>query len=149
PPRRCAGSSPTSSSSAPPASSAARPRPVRASSPSSWPSPSPPPRPPPGASPSPRPGPCCSAPRAAPRDRALPTSPVEVIVEPGVRLPDGLERLAATVAQVAPRLLILDPLIRLHRADENSAAEMAVLLGGLRGLGRATECPILRVHHPR
>jgi hypothetical protein len=86
---------------------------------------------------------------AAARDRALPTLPVEVIVEPGVRLPDGLERLAATVAQVAPRLLILDPLIRLHRADENSAAEMAVVLDGLRTLARATECAILLVHHTR
>jgi hypothetical protein len=64
-------------------------------------------------------------------------------------LPDGLDRLAATVAQVAPRLLVLDPLIRLHRADENSAAEMAVILDGLRTLARATECAILLVHHTR
>ena len=70
-------------------------------------------------------------------------------IEPGVRLPDGLERLAATVAQVAPRLLILDPLIRLHRADENSATDMAVVLDGLRGLARASECAILLVHHTR
>lgn len=86
---------------------------------------------------------------AAAREHALPTLPVEVIVEPGVRLPDGLARLAATVAQVAPRLLILDPLIRLHRADENSAADMAVVLDGLRTLARATECAILLVHHTR
>jgi RecA-family ATPase len=46
---------------------------------------------------------------AAARGHALSALPVEVIVEPGVRLPDGLARLAATVAQVAPRLLILDP----------------------------------------
>jgi hypothetical protein len=86
---------------------------------------------------------------AAARDQTLPALPVEVIVEPGVRLPDGLERLAATVAQVAPRLLILDPLIRLHRADENSAADMAVVLDGLRLLARASECAILLVHHTR
>jgi len=86
---------------------------------------------------------------AAARDHALTTLPLEVIVEPGVRLPDGLERLAATVAQVAPRLLILDPLIRLHRADENSAAEMAGVLDGLRTLARRTECAILLVHHTR
>jgi hypothetical protein len=86
---------------------------------------------------------------AAPRAHALAALPVEVIVESGVRLPDGLDRLAATVAQVAPRLLILDPLIRLHRADENSAAEMAVILDGLRTLARATECAILLVHHTR
>jgi hypothetical protein len=86
---------------------------------------------------------------AAGRAHALATLPVVVIVEPGVRLPDGLERLAATVAHIAPRLLILDPLIRLHRADENSAADMAVILDGLRGLARATECAILLVHHTR
>jgi hypothetical protein len=86
---------------------------------------------------------------AAPRARPLAALPVAVIVEPGVRLPDGLDRLAATVAQVAPRLLILDPLIRLHRADENSAAEMAVILDGLRTLARATACAILLVHHTR
>ncbi|MGI0064225.1 MAG: AAA family ATPase [Nitrosopumilaceae archaeon] len=86
---------------------------------------------------------------AAGRDHTLATLPVEVIVEPGVRLPDGLDRLAATVARAAPRLLILDPLIRLHRADENSAAEMAVILDGLRTLARATACAILLVHHTR
>lgn len=86
---------------------------------------------------------------AAARDQALTTLPVEVIVEPGVRLPDGLDRLGATVAQRQPRLLILDPLIRLHRADENSAAEMAVVLDGLRTLARATDCAVLLVHHTR
>jgi hypothetical protein len=86
---------------------------------------------------------------AAARAHALATLPVVVIVEPGVRLPDGLDRLAATLAHVAPRLLILDPLIRLHRADENSAAEMAVVLDGLRALARDTNCAILLVHHTR
>ena len=86
---------------------------------------------------------------AAAHDTTLATLPVDVIVEPGVRLPDGLERLAATVAAVTPRLLILDPLIRLHRADENSAADMAVILDGLRTLARASECAILLVHHTR
>jgi hypothetical protein len=86
---------------------------------------------------------------AAARAQALATLPVEVIVDAGVRLPDGLARLAATVAAVGPRLLLLDPLIRLHRADENSAADMAGVLDGLRGLARATDCAILLVHHTR
>jgi len=86
---------------------------------------------------------------AAGRGSPLAALPVAVIVEPGVRLPDGLDRLTATVAALAPRLLVLDPLIRLHRADENSAAEMAVVLDGLRGLARATGCAILLVHHTR
>src|SRR3989442_11094128 len=57
--------------------------------------------------------------------------------------------LAATGARFTPRLLILDPHTRLHRADENSAAEMAVILDGLRTLARATACAILLVHHTR
>ena len=85
----------------------------------------------------------------AARERTLATLAVEVIVDAGVRLPEGLDRLAATLAQLAPRLLILDPLIRLHRADENSAPEMAVILDGLRALARATTCAILLVHHTR
>jgi hypothetical protein len=86
---------------------------------------------------------------AAARAQALATLPLAVIVEPGVRLPEGLARLTATVAQRAPQLLILDPLIRLHRADENSAAEMATVLDGLRTLARATDCAVLLVHHTR
>src|SRR5207249_2580582 len=86
---------------------------------------------------------------AAAHNATLATLPIDVIVEPGVRLPDGLERLAATVADLTPRLLILDPLIRLHRADENSAADMAVILDGLRTLARASDCAILLVHHTR
>ncbi|MBI1960593.1 MAG: AAA family ATPase [Candidatus Rokubacteria bacterium] len=42
-------------------------------------------------------------------------------------------------------MLILDPLIRLHRADENSAPEMAGILDGLRALARATDCAVLLV----
>lgn len=86
---------------------------------------------------------------AAARERPLATLPLEVIVEAGVRLPEGLDRLAATLAAQQPRLLILDPLIRLHRADENSSTEMAVILDGLRALARATACAILLVHHTR
>jgi len=86
---------------------------------------------------------------AAARAHAFATLPVDVIVEPGVRLPEGLARLGATVAHRQPRLLILDPLIRLHRADENSAPEMAGILDGLRALARATDCAVLLVHHTR
>lgn len=86
---------------------------------------------------------------AAARDRALATLPLDLIVEPVVRLPDGLDRLAATVAQRRPVLLIVDPLIRVHRADENSAPEMAAILDGLRTLARDSGCAVLLVHHTR
>jgi len=83
------------------------------------------------------------------RSRPLRDLPIEVIVEPAVRLPDSLGRLAATLARSRPGLLLLDPLIRLHRADENSASEMAVVLDGLRDLARAQSTAILVVHHAR
>jgi hypothetical protein len=66
-----------------------------------------------------------------------------------VRLPEALPRLAATLARSRPGLLLLDPLIRLHRADENSAQEMAVILDGLRDLARSAKTAILLVHHAR
>ena len=75
--------------------------------------------------------------------------PIHVIVEPAVRLPDGIERLRATLDKTQPRLLLLDPLIRLHRADENSAAEMSVILDGIRALARTSHTAILLVHHTR
>jgi hypothetical protein len=83
------------------------------------------------------------------RNRLLKDLPLEVIVEPAVQLPDGLQRLAATLAAFSPRLLLLDPLIRLHRADENSASEMSVILDGLRKLARNSKTAILLVHHAR
>lgn len=83
------------------------------------------------------------------RSRPLDSLPIEVIVEPGVRLPEALGRMAATLARSRPGLLLLDPLIRLHRADENSASEMAVVLDGLRDLARAQNTSILVVHHAR
>ena len=83
------------------------------------------------------------------RGRELADLPIEVVVEPVVRLPEGLERLEATIAAFKPRLLLLDPLIRLHRADENSASEMSVILDGLRKLARSSKTAILLVHHSR
>jgi hypothetical protein len=59
------------------------------------------------------------------------------------------DRLAATVRLHRPALLILDPLVRLHTADENVAGQMAALLGYLRTLQRATGVAISVVHHAR
>jgi hypothetical protein len=83
------------------------------------------------------------------REIDLRTLPLHVIVEHPVRLPDDLERLRATVLSHCPALLLLDPLIRLHRADENSASEMSVILDGLRDLARSCHTAILLVHHSR
>jgi hypothetical protein len=83
------------------------------------------------------------------RELDLGTLPLHVIVEHPVRLPDDIERLRATLLSHRPALLLLDPLIRLHRADENSASEMSVILDGLRELARSCHTAILLVHHSR
>lgn len=74
-----------------------------------------------------------------------------VITESVVRL--DLERdrkaLLDTVARWRPRLLVLDPFVRLHRIDENAVAEVAPLLAYLRELQRQYETAVLLVHHAR
>jgi hypothetical protein len=60
---------------------------------------------------------------------------------------DDQARLARTIACLRPRLLLLDPLIRLHLCDENAASEMAALLGFLRALSRQHQLAIVLVHH--
>src|SRR6202048_1066858 len=77
--------------------------------------------------------------------------PVEVITTPTLRLdaPMDRERLTNTVQSRQPRLLILDPLIRLHRVDENDASQIAGLLSYLRQLQRTFQVAGLIVHHAR
>lgn len=77
--------------------------------------------------------------------------PLHVITAPSVRLDleQDRERLRATVAGLAPRLLVLDPFVRLHRRDENVAGEVAPLLAYLRQLERELGLAVLLVHHAR
>jgi hypothetical protein len=64
--------------------------------------------------------------------------------------PRQLERLRVTVARLKPRLLVLDPFVRLvARIDENSAQEVSAVLGALRALQREHDVAILVVHHMR
>ncbi|HKM82157.1 MAG TPA: AAA family ATPase [Candidatus Acidoferrum sp.] len=76
---------------------------------------------------------------------------VEVITAPTLRLDASAdrERLTNTVQARRPRLLILDPLIRLHRVDENDASQIAGLLSYLRQLQRSFQVAVLVVHHAR
>ena len=79
------------------------------------------------------------------------TLDLHVITAPTLRLDLTADRarLQATVARIGPRLLVLDPFVRLHRIDENAAAEVAPLLGFLRGLQRRYATAVLLVHHAR
>jgi AAA domain len=77
--------------------------------------------------------------------------PVEVITAPSLRLdtPTDRQRLSDTVQNLQPILLILDPLIRLHRVDENDATQIATLLSFLRELQRQFHLAVMVVHHAR
>lgn len=85
------------------------------------------------------------------RGLALGNLDLFLLTVPTLRLDCALDRarLAATLDRLQPRLLLLDPLVRLHRADENSAADMAALLGELRALQRRYKLAIMLVHHLR
>ena len=77
--------------------------------------------------------------------------PVHVITAPTLRLDTATdrERLTHTVQEQRPLLLILDPLIRLHRVDENDATQIAALLSYLRQIQRQFQLAVMVVHHAR
>lgn len=76
---------------------------------------------------------------------------VHVITAPVLRLDQAAdqERLRVTLAQLRPKLLVLDPLVRLHRLNENDAKDVSGLLGYLRELQRTFELAVVLVHHAR
>ena len=72
-----------------------------------------------------------------------------VITASSLRLDLGEDqkRLENTIADIKPRLVVLDPLVRLHRLDENSASDISRLLGYIRVLQRSFDTAIALVHH--
>jgi len=76
---------------------------------------------------------------------------IHVITAPVLRLDrqQHQQALQATVADLKPKLLVLDPLVRLHAIDENIAAEVAPLLAYLRNLQRYHHTAVALVHHAR
>jgi hypothetical protein len=58
-------------------------------------------------------------------------------------------RLFETARRLRPRLLLLDPLVRLHGIDENHAGEVASLLAYFRALQRELDLSVALVHHTR
>lgn len=75
-------------------------------------------------------------------DLFLITSPVLWLDDPEHR-----ERLASTIEELRPKLLLLDPLVRLHRQDENDVRSVSALLGHLRELNRTYDLAVVLVHH--
>jgi len=76
---------------------------------------------------------------------------IDVVTAPVLRLdrnPDRM-RLLETARRLRPRLLILDPLVRLHGIDENNASEVATLLAYFRSLQRMLDVSVILVHHTR
>jgi hypothetical protein len=76
---------------------------------------------------------------------------VQVITAPSLRLDLHTDRasLDETIARLQPRLLVLDPFVRLHRIDENLSGEVAPLLAYLRELQRRHAVAVVLVHHAR
>jgi len=76
---------------------------------------------------------------------------VHVITAPTLRLDLDADRarLDDTIRHLQPRLLILDPFVRLHRIDENVSGEVAPLLAFLRDLQRRHRLAVIVVHHAR
>ena len=70
------------------------------------------------------------------RDLSLAGLDLHVVTAPSLRLDLEQDRHALdhTLTALQPKLLLLDPLVRLHRLDENSAADISGLLGFLRQL---------------
>ena len=87
------------------------------------------------------------------RHRGLDLAAVEihVITAPTLRLDrePHRSRLFETARRLRPRLLLLDPLVRLHAIDENHAGEVAGLLAYFRSLQRQLDLSVMLVHHTR
>jgi hypothetical protein len=76
---------------------------------------------------------------------------IQVITAPTLRLDleADCRNLEETVAALQPRLLVLDPFVRLHRIDENASGEVAPLLAFLRELQRRYGVAVGLVHHAK
>jgi RecA-family ATPase len=85
------------------------------------------------------------------RGLELASVPLHVITAPVLRLDRQPHRrqLLETARQLRPRLVLLDPLVRLHGIDENHAGEVAELLAYFRALQRELDLSVVLVHHTR
>jgi len=83
------------------------------------------------------------------RGISLETLPITVITAASLRLDVQVnqELLTATIEKLEPKMLLLDPLVRLHGLDENSSGEISRFLAYFRDLQRRFDLAIILVHH--
>ena len=83
------------------------------------------------------------------RDIDINTLDLHVITSPRLRLDvqHDRRRLEATIRSMQPRVLLLDPLVRLHSLDEDRASDISRILGYLRELQRTFGVAVVLVHH--
>ena len=83
------------------------------------------------------------------RDLPLVVLPADGTLDQAVHLDDvaSFRRLARTIVDLRPRVVVLDPFREFHRLDENDADTMAALLRPLRQLARGTGTLLVLVHH--
>lgn len=82
-------------------------------------------------------------------DTDLNSLDIQVITVPVLRIDDPQQRqsLTETVKEHRPKLLVLDPFIRMHRIDENNSGEVSALLAYLRAINRMFHVAVALVHH--
>jgi hypothetical protein len=64
-----------------------------------------------------------------------------------VRVTEAWDELVELVERDRPDVLILDPLVELHTANENDNAQLKAVVGALRSLAREFNCAVLITHH--
>lgn len=74
---------------------------------------------------------------------------LNLITSSRLYLDDDADRaqLRRSIEKYRPKLLVLDPLVRLHRGNENDSRDVAALLGFLRELQRDYASAIILAHH--
>ena len=74
---------------------------------------------------------------------------MHLITSDRIYLDDDSDRdiLRRVIEHVRPKMLLLDPLVRIHRGNENDSRDIAALLGFLRELQRQYGCAVVLAHH--
>lgn len=66
-----------------------------------------------------------------------------------VAFTEAWHALEALLAQERPDLVVLDPLVELHTAEENDNTALRTVIAHLRGIAQRHGCAVLLVHHTR